>query len=134
AIQKVYVSGVYDISGIKPGDIVLIYRKGIEFNKRYTSVLTTLTVIYEIKKHTNIDEYIKECENRSVFTKEKLVSYFPKYSTIVKLLELKPLNKRVILDTLYKRGIIEENSGPRPFHRLTEDDFKYILNESKTEL
>lgn len=134
AIQKVYVSGVSNISEVKPGDIVLIYRIGEESNKRYTSAITTITVVHEIKKIFNLDQYLKECENRTVFSKIELKKFFPRYNTIVKLLEIKPLNNKVILDILYNKGIVEEKSGPRPFHKLTDDQFSYIIRESKTKL
>ncbi len=133
AIQKVYISGAYKISDVKPGDIILIYRKGNEGNKKHTSVLTTLTIVHEIKKVSNLDQYLRECENRTVFSTEELIKFHPKYQTIIKLLEIKPLNKKIILDFLYKKGIIEEGSGPRPLHRLTDEQFSYIISESNTE-
>ena len=94
AIQKVYISATYKEKEVKPGDLILIYRKGDPNNARYTGVMTTLTIVLDIKKVYSKDILLRECENRTVFTKQELEGFYPKYNTVIKILELKPLKKR----------------------------------------
>ena len=44
------------------------------------------------------------------------------------------LNKRLTLSYLWDKGIIEKNSGPRPFDTITDDDFDMILKDSNTKI
>ena len=133
SLQKVYVfSASYE--GVVPGDIVIIYRTGDKTPKKYSSVVTTIAIVDEVLTASSIDEYLKECQNRSVFRKDELIKLFIKYRNIIKLLFYKSLTKRLTLDKLYDLKIVEYSNGPRPFHKLTEQQFTQILNESNTNL
>ena len=132
AVQKVYVFSA-STNGAKPGDLVLIYRKGESYPKKYSSVVTTIAIVHEIVYAKNIEEYKMHCENRSVFT-GKLDELIKTYKKIVKLLELKTLNKKVISNTLINRGLYQYYEGPRTFFEISDNDFKWILEQGETKL
>ncbi|VEU79961.1 PIN domain-containing protein [Haploplasma axanthum] len=129
SIEKIYVTGLY--SGPKPGDIVLIYRMGERFPKRYSSVITGFAIVQEIIKSKNLDEYLKICSNKSVFSKDNLKVLYEdkKWQLIVKLLNYKTLKKKISLSQLYKLKIVEENLGPRTFMKISSNDYDRIIKE-----
>ncbi len=138
ALQKVYITWG-DTSFVNNGDIILFYRIGEEGKiKRYSSVLTTVGVIDEIiTSFHSKEEYMNFCQNRSVFSNDQLSYFWRTKSSQLKVLKFifcKELNKKVTLDQLYKMNIVEKWKGPRPFHRLTDQQFNSIINESETKL
>lgn len=62
---------------IHPGDFVLLYRNGTTRGRKgYESVITSLGIIDEIKYNFNSkDEFFNYCQNRTVFTLEKLEQF-----------------------------------------------------------
>ena len=122
-----------------PGDFLVIYRKGVtQGRKGYESVVSTIGIIDEVKyDFNNKDEFLKYCENRTVFTPEEL-DYF--WSTkknkllVIKFIYVKSLCKRLNLKYFWDKGIISQNSGPRPFDLISDDQFDSILHDSNTEL
>lgn len=133
ALQKVYVSAASS-DNVNPGDLVYIYRTGETIPKKYSSVLTTIAIVDEIIIASSINEYLVECQNRSVFSENELRTLWPRYNKIIKLLFYKTLSKKIILDELYRMGIVSFPEGPRPFHCLTNEEFYNILSESNTVL
>ena len=140
ALQKVYITFPWgDTSFVKKGDIVLFYRMGEEGTyKRYSSVITTVGVVDEyITSFQNKDDYMNSCQNRSVFSNEELEEFWRKKSSKIKVLKFiycAKLKKKVTLDQLYQMNIIERGSGPRPFHRLSDEQFELIISTSETKL
>lgn len=138
ALQKVYITWG-DTSFVKNGDILLFYRMG-EYgkSKRYTSVITTVGVVDEIiSSFASKEDYMNYCQNRSVFSKEELEYFWRTKSSTLKVLKFiycKELNKKVTLDQLYNLKIVEMWKGPRPFHRLTDEQFNSIISISQTDL
>lgn len=138
ALQKVYISWA-DTTGVKKGDILLFYRNGpFGTQKRYSSVLSTLGIVDEIiTVFQNKNDFLSQCQNRSVFKIQELNDFWSKHRyniSIIKFVYLKKLNKRPILNDLYNLEIIPEGNGPRPFTKLSDIEFKRILELSNTDL
>jgi hypothetical protein len=137
AIKKAYISWAYTVNRAKKGDIVLIYRKGDKYPKRYTSTVTSIAIISNvISNFRSLEHFLNTCENRSVFPEDDLIKFWNDNSqklSVIKLLYLKPLSRNVILNELIEEGMFNYDEGPRPFHRLSEEDFAKILELSNTE-
>lgn len=132
ALQKVYVSWA-SFKDSKPGDIVLIYRTG----GSYKGVVSTVTIIDELVRPTSKEHFFKLCQNRTIFNNEQLEEFWHKHGTknlVVKLLHLKSLKNRVIINELWKEKIVTPGEGPRPFDLISEEDFNKILEMSKTSI
>lgn len=125
AIEKIYLTGAYNIQA-KIGDLVLIYRTGDRFPKRYSSVVTGIAIIGDIIRTNNVDECISLCKNRSIFSEEEIRGFYNKYPTIIKLLDYVAFKNKVTLNELYEAKIIAVDSGPRPFEILTKEQFEVI--------
>lgn len=138
ALQKVYISWAFH-NGAKPGDLVVFYRIGPEGSiKKYTSVITTIGVVDEII--TNIyseEQLLRLCQNRSVFSKDDLHLFWRKHPRDIKVLKFifsKSLNKRLTLEYLWKHDIIQAPQGPRPFTKITDEQFNMIIHDTETEI
>ena len=80
---------------------------------------------------------MKCCENRTVFTPEELDSFWrTRRDTllVIKFIFVKSLNSRLNLKHFWDNGLIPQNSGPRPFDTMTDDDFDSIFHDSNTEI
>lgn len=136
ALQKIYISQSFERS-MKKGDLILFYRMGDRQPKRYSSVVTTLGIIEDIQCDFNCKEqYLKTCQNRTVFDLNTLESLWKSYKenlVIVTFIVVRELNKKVTLSDLYDIGAIEPPGGPRPFTKLSNNHFLRILEiaESK---
>lgn len=130
SIEKIYISSAY--YNPLPGDIVLIYRSGERLPKRFSSVLTGIAIIFNVFEPTTQDEYLALCNNKSVFNNDELKNFYfiKKWRKVIKLLDLKVFDKKIILNDLYKLGALEENTGPRPFTRINKEMYDKILIES----
>ena len=134
ALEKVYISGK-DPAFItaQPGDVLVIYRKGDRWPKKYSSVVTGLAIFESAIKPANLSDFLKECKNITVFSPNELASFFnaKKYQTIIKLLYLKTFSHKVTLEFLQQNNIVDENGGPRPLQALSEPQVCSILNKTK---
>ena len=122
ALEKIYLSGAFDIKA-EPGDIVVIYRTGERYPKSYSSVVTGAAIIEEIVRTKNIDDCVKICKDRSIFSEEEIKTLHSKYPVVVKLLDYATLSNKVNLNQLYINQIIVRGSGPRPFQQLSKDEY-----------
>ena len=132
ALQKSYITWA-DIKGCKSGDIIAIYRTGGSYN----GVISTICIVDEIIVPMTKEDLFNACQNRSIFSSEQLRDFWSKSAgkiKVIKLLMLKNLNKRVLINTLWSHGIIEEGSGPRPFDEISNSDFEKILSLSETQI
>jgi len=125
ALEKIYLSGAFNIKA-KPGDLVLIYRKGERYPKKYSSVVSGVAIIEDIIYTNDADECIKICKNRSIFTEDEIIELYSKYPVIVKLLDFVSFKNKVTLNQLYNQGIVDEGTGPRPFTWLKKEGFEKI--------
>jgi len=137
AIQKVYISWAKSyFPNVNPGDIILIYRMDSSDYKNYKSALTSICILQEvIKTFKNHEDFLQHCENRSVFSRFELDTFWSNNKNnlaVIKLLYFKTLNKKVILNELRSLGVVDQFSGPRTFHQLSEKEFENILQISQT--
>ena len=133
ALEKIYVRDTKN-KGPKPGDLVVIYRMGDRYPKRYSSVCTGLAILEEIIFPQTLEEYLNVCSNKSVFDTSELNYFYltKKYRTVIKLILYKTYLNKISLDKLIQAGLFSFDEGPRPF---TEIDDKYraiFLKEPKT--
>lgn len=131
ALQKVYISLSYK-RDMRPGDLLVIYRKGITpRRKAYESVVSTICVVDEVRYNfSSKEDYLKYCENRTVFSPETLNQLWEKHRNnllMVKFIFVKSLTKRITLGELWDSGIVPRNGGPRPFDHISDADFDTIL-------
>lgn len=137
ALQKVYVSWAPE-KNLNPGDLIVFYRMGDTWPKKYSSVITTIGVIYDVVSDCkDKDDFLKQCQNRSVFSQTDLEDFWNNHRYNLKVLKfvyVKSLSRRLTLDWLQQHGMVEQNQGPRPFTRLTDEQFNLILRESGTKL
>ena len=121
SLEKVYVSKS-NWKSAKPGDYVVIYRNGDRWPKKYSSVCTCLCILEEIKFPSNKDAYLKECSNKSVFSKEELEKFYDdnEYRNVIKLMLYKTYENKINLEKLIDCGLVPEGNGPRPFVEVPE--------------
>lgn len=139
ALQKVYISWAYNMNGAKPGDLVFFYRMGERGeDKAHKSVISTLCMIDEIKRDfTSENELLRYCQNRSVFSEEDLKNFWNEHSknlSAIKFIQVSSLNKRPILKELWDNGILSFPNGPRPFTKITDEQYEKILQLAKTSI
>ena len=116
---------------------MLFYRIGDkDSNKAYSSVLSTVGVIDElISSFKSKEEYLKHCQNRSVFSDQELEYFWAnkrKNLKILKFIYVDTLTKKPTLKDLWDMKVIESPHGPRPFTPITDVQFQEILKASKT--
>lgn len=132
SLEKIYVSNAYSTKP-KPGDFIVIYRSGDRYPKKYSSVCTCLAVLEDIVYPKSKGEYIKECSNKSVFTKDELNDFFDSknYRKVIKLILYKTYFKKISLSQLIDAGFIGDCSGPRPFDEVPSQYYKMFLKEEE---
>jgi len=137
ALQKVYISFSPE-RDINSGDIVLFYRNGVTGNAGYTAVITSIAIVDEaISGFTSMEDFLRHCQNRSVFSIDELVSFWNKHrgnQIVLKFVFVKSLVHRPILKFLWDNNVISFPNGPRPFTRITDTQFDLIMRESATDL
>lgn len=135
ALEKVYITWASE-NDIHPGDLLLFYRTGEEGSiKKYSSVVTSLGMVEQVYWPKSKNEYLKLCQNRSVFTKEELEGFWNNHRLNLKVLKfiyVTNLQKRPTLDFLYNYNVVQPPNGPRPFTRISDAHFDAILKESQT--
>ena len=126
ALEKVYITAAKSIQA-SPGDIVLIYRTGNRYPKKYSSVITGIAIVEEIIETHSPEECISICKNRSIFGEDEIRKQYIKRKTVIKLLDYLPFKTKVTLEKLYDNQIIEQNQGPRPFEKITNNQYDKIF-------
>lgn len=135
AISKVYISRSIERS-LKPGDVIVFYRTKDKNAGFYTSVTTTIGVVQNvITDISTVDEFIRLCRKRSVFSDQELADIWnekPKYRPfIVNFLYICSFPKRLNLQSLTELGIISQ--APRGFERLSDIAFQTLLEHSNAD-
>lgn len=131
ALEKIYITK--HRGSANPGDVLLIYRMG-ERNKKYTSCVTGIAILKQIKTYESKGELIQACKNITVFDSEEIGDLYEKgYRTAVSLIYIRPLKHKVILDTLYRQGIIDHGKGPRVLEPITKMCFDKIIDLSEAD-
>ncbi len=129
AVEKIYVCGTKNVP-LKPGDLMAVYRMSEKFYKKYYSVVSGICVLQDVIYTQSYEEYQKACTNRSVFNEAQLKKfYYDKgYRTVLRVLFLKPLAKKIILDDLFQKGIIDKDKGPRLTTTISKEKFEELLS------
>ena len=138
ALQKVYISFSYK-RNMKPGDFLGLYRNGTTpGRKAYESVISTIGIIDEVAyDFKNKEEFLKYCENRTVFSSNELENFWNTKKDsllVIKFIYVKSLCKRLTLSYLWNKGIIRPYNGPRPFDSISDSNFNLLLKDSNTEI
>ncbi|MDR2408722.1 MAG: hypothetical protein LBE13_11510 [Bacteroidales bacterium] len=132
ALEKVYVTTATQ-NPVKNGDLLIVYRMGDIDPKHYSSIVTAVGVVKEIRtSFDNKEDFMRECQNRSVFTTEELELLWQNKRTlgVVRFLTLRTFNHRPPLKWLREQGFFAYNEGPRPFTEMTDAQFNAILQEA----
>jgi hypothetical protein len=132
AISKVYISRSIE-RNINSGDILIFYRTG----GKYISVISTIGIAEKIVDNIHtVNDFIKLCRQRSVFTDRQLVEQWQYNKNIkpfiVNFLYVYSLPKRINLHRLIELGIIKDvEDAPRGFKPISLEHLKLILRECK---
>jgi predicted nucleic acid-binding protein len=136
AIRKVYISRSIR-RDMARGDIVVFYRTAEAGRAaHHTSVATTLGLIEAVVEGiANLEEFVRLCRKRSVFTDAELKEYWdynPRSRPfVVNFLYTYSLPKRPNLATLKEQNIITE--APRGFDLLSDTAFSKLMEISNAD-
>ena len=133
-ISKVYISHSSD-RNLKSGDIVLIYRMGETYPKKYSSTVTTICIVESvIDKFKDFDDFFNSCNRRTMISKEDLKSKwwdkFPKYKPfVINFLYAHSLpTPKPTLNDLIELGIFADPmSLPKGFAKLSNEQFDKLI-------
>lgn len=132
-INKVYVSRALEPYP-EVGDILVFYRTG----GFYKSVVSTIGEVQEIRLDFKDEEdFILYCRKKSVYPEAELRKMW-RYSTrkpfVVSFLYIYSFPHRINMETLIKMNVLLGiNDAPRGFKRITQDQFRQILKETKSD-
>lgn len=134
-ISKVYISHSFD-RHLKSGDIILIYRMGETTPKKYSSTITTICIVEDIKNNfKSFDEFFSACNRRTMISKEDLRTQWwdknPKNRPfVVNFLYAHSLpTPKPTLNDLNVLGIIPDiQNMPRGFIKISNDQFTTLVN------
>lgn len=133
ALEKVYITTATH-NPVNNGDLIVVYRMGDTKPKHYSSIVTAVGVIKEMRTNfKSKEDFMKECQNRSVFTKEELETLWRnKWSSlgVVRFLTIRTFKTRPTLCWLRKQGFFAYDEGPRPFTEMSDAQFDAILLEA----
>ena len=97
SITKVYVCKMSGIRDMQPGDIIFIRRTKGQGSAYYTSCVTSVCTILEIRKASSFstfDEYYNYTSPYNLFTEDELRKYHNNNSYAIKMVYNAALNKR----------------------------------------
>lgn len=132
SIEKIYLSGAFNLYKYDKGDIVVIYRtKDSHGFARYRSVATSICVVEEIKhisEFESYDEFLNYCIKYSVFEEHELKNFWrtKKYPYLIRMLYNIALGKRLIRKQLIDNVGLDENERWVAVP-LTDEEFLKIL-------
>jgi predicted nucleic acid-binding protein len=132
AIRKVYISRSHR-RDMARGDIVVFYRTASGGPAHYTSVVTTLGIIESVVTPVVLlEEFVRLCRKRSVFSDEELKKHWDYYPNlkpfVVKFLYVYSLPKRPNFALLKQENIISE--APRGFEEISDSAFSKLIEIS----
>ncbi len=127
AIEKIYVTAWGDVK-LDPGSLLCVYFMA-DYNKKYNSIVTGVCILNEIIRVANVDELLKECQNRSVFEEDELKDLYTKrkFTTIVKVLYLKPFSHKLNYDCLKRNGLLGTRGAPQLNSKLTCEEYSKLV-------
>lgn len=127
AIEKIYVTAWKNI-GLEPGSLLCVYCMA-EGYKRYRSTITGVCILNEVIQTTSPSELVEICKNRSVFSEEELRELYinREFTTVVKVLYLKPFDCRVNYDSLDSNNLLGTMNAPRLGSKLTYEEYLKLI-------
>lgn len=135
SIHKIYVTRISEVSKLRKGDVLLIYRTADgEKRAQYSAVATSICVVEEIKKQdefVDFEEFYNYASKYSVFEKDDLKFWHNKKGCYaVKMTYNTALPKRIIRKDLIERHNLERNIY-WGFVKLSQDQFKSIIKHGE---
>ena len=101
-------------------------------------MITTVAVVEEIIQDIRTEEeFLRICQNRSVFTEQQLRDFWKNHRYQLKVLKfifVKSLTKRPTLGKLWELGIVQPYGGPRAFTKISDAQFEAILCDAQTSI
>jgi hypothetical protein len=134
SIHKLYLTAMSLAQNLRRGDTLLMYRTQSGGSAYYTSVVTSLCVVEELRHISEFTEtaiFLDYCRPYSVFTEDELRSYYQtkKYPWIIRFTYNIALKKRVT-----RKALLEEVGIPRDIYsgifQITTRQLKAILKLS----
>ena len=136
SIHKVYVCTM-GVEKLRKGDIVVLYRTASGSSAEYSSVVTTICVVEEVKKQSefkNFEDFYNYASSYSVFEREDLYYWYRRGACkAVKMLYNIALPKRIVRHDLINNIGLDRNEY-WGFFQLSDDQFDAILKRSQTNL
>ena len=134
SILKVYISWAPDVTHLKKGDALVMYRTA-EQGKRaeYSAVATSLCMVLDAKPvsaFSSASEFVHELLPYSVFTQKELLGFYNqgnKNMVAIKMLYNVALPKRPIRKELIEEGIIEREVRPT-FLSISKQQLQTLIN------
>lgn len=130
--EKIYLTKMFDVQQMLPGDLVVIYRtaeagKLAEYSAVATSICTVVEV-FNINNFISLEDFLQYCGKGTIFTQDILIDFWntKRYPYIIKMLYNFPLERRIV-----RRDLIEQVGLDRNdyfgYLTLTDNQFKDIL-------
>lgn len=137
SIHKIYLCFMKDVSVLKKGDLIAIYRTSdIPGKAYYRSVVTSICTVEEIKvksNFTDVQDFLDYANKYSVFNEDELRRWYVKPNIVlIKMLYNVALSKRLT------RQILVEDLGFDAdaywgFMHLTDNQFNGILKKGEAD-
>lgn len=133
-ISKVYISHSQD-RHLKTGDIILIYRMGETTPKKYSSTITSICIVENVKNDfISFEDFFNTCNRRTMIIKEDLRTQWWEKNPrnrpfVINFLFAYSLpTPKPTLDDLNKLGIIPDILNiPRGFINITNEQFDTLV-------
>lgn len=134
-IGKVYISHSPD-RNLKSGDVILIYRIGETYPKKYSSTVTSICIVESVKNNfKDFEDFFNSCNRRTMISKEDLKSKwwdrFPNYKPFVinfLYAHSLPTPKPTLNDLINLKIFADPMSLPKGFAKLTNEQFNDLIN------
>ncbi|MCB0381173.1 MAG: hypothetical protein KDD24_07945, partial [Flavobacteriales bacterium] len=134
-ISKVYISHSKD-RHLKSGDIILIYRMGETTPKKYSSTITSICIVENVKKDfKSFDDFFEACNRRTMINKDDLRTQWWEKNPrnrpfVINFLFAHSLpTPKPTLDDLNRLGVIPDILNiPRGFINITNEQFNSLIN------
>jgi len=130
--QKVYLSAMRGLEGLKTGDLIVIYRTA-EYGQKaeWSAVATSVCTVLETKNIRTFktrEEFITYCGKGTIFSEGELNQFWEtkKYPHIIKMLYNISLPKRIVRHDLIKHEVINRNDYAGFIH-LSDEQFEKII-------
>lgn len=133
-ISKVYISHSQD-RNLKPGDLLIVYRMGETTPKKYSSTITTICIVENVRNNfEDFEDFFMACNRRTMISREDLkTKWWDRNSKnrpfVINFLYAHSLpTPKPTLDDLNKLGVIPDILNmPRGFIKITNEQFNVLI-------